>query len=100
MERVRRHNHELVLAGGALLADGWGVEPAAPPAMTGSILALPCPVEVEPTKEACDALRLRWWREHRVEAMAVAFAGRAWVRISAQIYNELADYQRLLEITR
>lgn len=99
MERVRTHNHELVLEGGALLCDAWGVTPGTPPSMTGSILTLPCPADIEPTKEACDALRKRWWREHRVEAMALAFGGRAWVRISAQVYNEVDDYRRLRDIT-
>jgi isopenicillin-N epimerase len=97
--RVRRHNHELVLAGGALLCDAWQVEPPAPPSMTGSILTLPYPGPAVPTREGCEALRQRWWREHRVEVMPIPFGGRVWVRVSAQIYNELDDFRRFAEIS-
>jgi isopenicillin-N epimerase len=34
---------------------------------------------------------------HRVEVPVIAFADRLWVRISAQIYNEIADYRRLAD---
>jgi len=95
--RVRRHNRELVLAAGSLLCAAWGVEQRVPEAMVGSILTLPSPVQVEPTLEGSMALRARLWREHRIEVMPVAVHGRTWIRISAQVYNELDDYRRLAE---
>lgn len=39
------------------------------------------------------ALRSR----HAIEVPVAYAAGRLWCRISAQIYNELADYRRLAE---
>ncbi len=98
-ERVRRHNHELVWAGGELLEEAWGGAPAAPAAMTGSILTVPHPAtDVAPTKVALDAFRARLWAEHRVEVMPIPFGGRGWIRVSAQVYNDLDDFRRLAEV--
>ena len=95
--RVRRYNRDLVLAAGDLLCQAWGVEQRVPTSMVGSILALPCPVQVEPTMQGVMGLRARLWEQHRVEVMPVTVHGRTWIRISAQVYNELDDYRRLAE---
>ena len=39
-------------------------------------------------------------REHRVTAGVMLLNDAIWIRVSAQIYNELDDYQRLSEIGR
>jgi hypothetical protein len=39
-------------------------------------------------------------KEHRIDVVIVAFSGSLWVRISAQAYNTLSDYQLLVEGVR
>jgi isopenicillin-N epimerase len=96
-DRVRRHNRDLVLEAGALLTGTWNTDQVVPESMVGSMLTLLSPVQVEPTQEGAMGLRARLWREHRVEVMPVTVQGRTWIRISAQVYNELDDYRRLAE---
>lgn len=96
-EAARRHNRDLVLAAGELLARAWGLRNRVPPDMVGSMLTLPSPVQVEPTPQATQALRTRIWHEHRIEVMPVTVEGRTWIRISAQVYNDIDDYRRLAE---
>ena len=43
------------------------------------------------------ALNARIWEKHRIEVPIFAFAGKLWVRISAQVYNELAEYEALAD---
>jgi isopenicillin-N epimerase len=44
-------------------------------------------------------LALRGWLRdaHAIEAPVVAIGGGLWVRLSAQVYNEIGDYARLAE---
>jgi isopenicillin-N epimerase len=35
------------------------------------------------------------WEQWRIDVPIVPWAGQLWVRISAQIYNTPADYERL-----
>ncbi len=97
-ERVRTYNHDLVLEGGRLCADAWGLPLPTSPELVGSILALPCPVPCSGDKEGCDALRAALWRDHRVEVMPVPAGGRPWLRVSAQVYNDLDEFRRLAQV--
>jgi isopenicillin-N epimerase len=35
------------------------------------------------------------WEQHRIEVPVMAIGPHLWLRISAQIYNDLTDYERL-----
>ncbi|WP_374442088.1 aminotransferase class V-fold PLP-dependent enzyme [Stella sp.] len=96
--RLRARNVALAAEGAATVAAAWGTEVLTPPAMAGSMALVALPFAVEPTREAARAMRTRIWHEHRVEVPVMAFGGRCHVRVSAQIYNEPADYRRLAEI--
>jgi isopenicillin-N epimerase len=80
---------------GALIADAWGVAPAAPPDMFAAMVTLPVPVAGEGTREAALRWRAKLLRERRVEVPVIPIDGRLFVRISAQVYNELSDYEAL-----
>ena len=98
-------NHALALAGRDRLCAALGLEPPAPDAMLGSMAALPLPW-IAADDAAADA-RPRRARDRgsdpgpgRCLAGArrprrTASARRVLVRISAQRYNEPADYERL-----
>ena len=102
---VMAANHDLVLAGRDRLAGVLGVDPPAPDAMLGSMAALPLPGVTD--EDAATVLGRRLLDEHRIQVpvgpwpVRAARAGgvepRFLIRISAQRYNEPADYDRLAE---
>jgi isopenicillin-N epimerase len=96
--RLRARNGALAAEGAAIVAAGWGTEVLTPPGMAGSMGLVALPFAVEPTREAARALRTKIWHEHRIEVPVMAFGGRCHVRVSAQIYNEPADYRRLAKV--
>jgi len=77
------------------IAAAWGVAPGAPLELCASMVTLPLPVDEVASAEAAARWRLKLLNENRVEVPVIAVDGRLWVRISAQVYNELADYQVL-----
>ena len=100
-------NHALALAGRDLLAVALGVEPPAPDSMLGSMAALPLPgVAVGATEAFHDALE----SEDSIQVPIIGWPVRAaldgsveprvLLRISAQRYNEPADYERLGAVLR
>ncbi|MEQ1757542.1 MAG: aminotransferase class V-fold PLP-dependent enzyme [Vicinamibacterales bacterium] len=97
VEQAWDYNHGLACEGAALLADAWRTEVPATKAETGCMatVAVPESLGSEPT----DAQRLRdaLLFDHGIEVQVHATHGRVWVRISAQVYNELDDVARLAE---
>jgi isopenicillin-N epimerase len=95
---LRRRNSELAAEVASLLRHYWRTEcgTADAAAMQGAMATIRLPSGAgEATPER--ALERRAWldREHRIEVPIVAFAGALWARVSAQAYNERADYERL-----
>jgi len=95
--KIRRHNHELVLAGRRTLCTALGIEPPAPESMIGSIASVPLPDSSGPAPTSAlyadplqDELKARFgiqipiipWPAHPKRVM----------RLSAQLYNTNAHY--------
>lgn len=78
-----------------MLAEAWGVTPGAPPAMNAAMAALPLPGDAPATAESVAQWRLRFLRESRTEVPVFNINGRHWLRISAQVYNALSDFEPL-----
>ena len=93
--RLRTRNRRLALAAARMLARAWDVELPAPAALLGSMVSLALPLPLRATAEAALALNRRLWREHRIEVPVFPLDGRLHLRISAQAYNEPADYELL-----
>jgi isopenicillin-N epimerase len=100
---LRARNRALALAGRAVVADALGVPLPCPAAMIGAMASLPVPAlpglsaPEAASAMALDALYDALFREHAIEVPVVtcpAHPGRL-VRISAQAYNEIDDYERL-----
>jgi len=95
---VRAHNHALLRQGMALIEDRWGVRARTPDSMIGSMALLPLPDGMPYSAEEAGRLKLQkdLWDHFGIEAsMSFAHEDRNWVRISAQIYNKLRDYEAL-----
>lgn len=97
VDRVRAHNHDLAWRAGHYLAERWGTAIEVSEAMVGSMVTVPLPSAVGAT--SVDTLRLRdaLLYEDHIEIQVHAWRGRPWVRLSAQIYNEMADVERLAD---
>lgn len=101
-ESLRQRNHALMREAATILGERWGTPVGAPFAMLGAMAAIGLPprgpfASLPPTLDSAAQIRARLWDTHRIEVPIVAFADRLWVRISAQIYNDLADYRRLAD---
>jgi isopenicillin-N epimerase len=86
-------NRELAAWGAALLLEELGARPSAPAAMRAAMAAVVLkdgPLEPQSAQELRRALA----DQHKIIAPVYEFAGRLWLRISAQIYNEPDDYRR------
>jgi isopenicillin-N epimerase len=99
-DEVLRHLHGLAWEAGALLADRWGTRVETPPAMAGAMITVALPAAAGSTDDDATRLRLALLLEDRIEIQLHAWRGRLWVRVSAQVYNERADVQRLADAVR
>jgi isopenicillin-N epimerase len=99
-------NRALALEGRTILNDALGLAPIAPDSMIGSMAAIRLPEAM--TEDAANAIARSLAADERIEVPLVAFpvpaarepgtAGTATLlRISAQRYNERADYERLAD---
>jgi isopenicillin-N epimerase len=91
---LRERNHELVVRARALLADALGLELPCPAELLGAMATLPLPANMS---MPAAALYETLWREHRIEAPVFEWSGRPMLRVCAQIYNDLPQYQRLAD---
>jgi isopenicillin-N epimerase len=94
---VRAYNHALAWEAAGRLAARWGTRVPVPEEMAGTMVTVPLPARAGGTEEAARSLRDALLFEDRIEVQLHAWRGSLWVRISAQVYNEIADYERLAE---
>lgn len=99
---LRARNRDLALRARDTLCDALGIAPPAPDAMIGSMAAVPahvrCPdVEADPL---IDPLQEWLWRAHAIEVPVVPWGDGRLVRVSAQAYNDPAEYARLADALR
>jgi isopenicillin-N epimerase len=97
---LRAHNRDLALAGRRLLCDALGIPEPAPPSMIGSLAAVPIAAgSPEPPASAlyCDPLQDALRERAGIEVPVLPWPAppQRLLRISAQLYNTLADYERL-----
>ena len=98
VERYRTALRDQARTAAAMLADAWGVSPGAPQDMFLGMVTLPLPVREPASVEAVARWRHTLLKEHNIEVPIHAINGRLWVRISAQVYNELSDYEALAKV--
>jgi isopenicillin-N epimerase len=97
---VRLHNQDLALRAAEMLVARFGTMAASPAEMRGSMASVALPTSLPGDIDQAKALNVKLWERHRIEVPIFAFAGRLWVRISAQVYNEMSEYEALAEALR
>lgn len=97
IERMRNHMHDLARYGGRLLQE-LGAEPVAPDAAFASMRAFVLHQPRTAAQADADTLMHNLWADHRIQIAAGEFNGKLLLRISAQIYNERRDFERLAEV--
>lgn len=95
-EALMRRNAALAREGAAVMAARLGTRIGAPAAMCGAMASIRLPYDGPPTREASLELRARLI-DRRTDAPVHPTAEGLWLRISAQAYNELSDYEELAE---
>jgi len=91
------HNPSLARNGARFLADRWGTVFDTPEGLVGTMATVALPEALGTTAEAAQRLRDALLFEDRIEVQMHAFRGRIQARISAQIYNDMTDVERLGE---
>ncbi len=106
-DEVRRRNHELALAGRKLLNEMLGAEAAQPEEMIGSLATVRLPdrreAEDGQATKYHDPLQDRLIARHSIQVPIIPFKGSLgeggartrYVRISAQLYNTIEQYEYL-----
>jgi isopenicillin-N epimerase len=90
-------NAALAAEATALLARRLGTEAGPSGALAGSMGVVRLPLTGEASPARALALRERLL-EARCDAPVHALDGALWLRLSAQAYNEIADYERLAQV--
>ncbi|GIH06047.1 aminotransferase class V [Rhizocola hellebori] len=96
---VQRHNEELAAYGQRVIGQALGLLPQQlpDPGPGVSMRIIPLPEGLAVDQEGIIALRQRIADELRCEVTLNLFRGQTYLRVSAQIYNSEADYDRLAD---
>ncbi|HEV8129255.1 MAG TPA: aminotransferase class V-fold PLP-dependent enzyme [Candidatus Eisenbacteria bacterium] len=94
---VREYNHRLAWHAGTRLAERWGTRLPVSKEMVGTMVTLPMPERLGATPDAAASVRDRLLVDHRIEVQVHAWRESLWVRVSAQVYNDEEDIERLAE---
>jgi isopenicillin-N epimerase len=95
---LRAHNAALARDAGAMLIEAWDSEAAAAPEFCGSMVSVRLPRGAGGDREAARRLAARLNEHHGITAGIMVLDGGLWIRVSAQIYNEIGDYRRLAAV--
>ncbi len=87
--------HRLALDAATMLTERWGTSFEVPASMVGAMVTVPLPQELGSTDADATRVRLALLVEDRIEIQLHAWQGRLWVRVSAQVYNDRSDIERL-----
>jgi len=96
---LRAHNHDLVVRGRTLLLDALEIPAPCPESMLGSLASIPLPdgtgTEISPL--GLDPLHTALFEQEAIEVPVMPWPRppHRLVRISAQAYNDMGQYERL-----
>jgi isopenicillin-N epimerase len=102
---VMRRNHDLALAARRILCDALAIDPPAPEQMIGTLVSVPIrDAQVARVRDTfhLDPLQERLLAEHSIEVPVISWPRwpRRLVRVSAQLYNSIPQYEKLASALR
>ena len=99
VDAVCAHNAALAAYGQRVVGAALGVAPAdqPDPGEPAAMRILPLPAGLATTVTEAIALRQHIADKLATEVAVMAWGGRGWLRLSAQVYNRADDYDRLAE---
>ena len=95
LDAILEHNHALAWKGAHLLAERWGISFDLPEALVGTMATLTLPAAFGSTAEDATKLRDELLFDEKIEVAVHSWRGRVQMRVAAQIYNDLDDYEKL-----
>jgi len=95
IDAVQAYDHTLAWRAGEILRERWGVPVVQDEAQIGTMITVPLPERAGTSPAAGARLRDALLFEDRIEIQLHPFRERLWVRVSAQIYNDETDVERL-----
>ena len=96
VEKIDEHNRRVLDGAATMLKDHWNTEPVVPVEMFCPYMRLVrLPLKEQLTRPECDALTLKISQELKIETVIVSPGDSTYLRLSAFIYNEPADYEKL-----
>jgi isopenicillin-N epimerase len=100
-DNVMKHNHQMATWAHQMLLERWDREPISPidGSLLGSLATVPLPdrlAKLEGPDQA--ALAQRLYDEFQIEVPLVYWNGHGMLRVACQVYNTLAEYERLAEV--
>lgn len=100
LDDIRHYMHTLAWTGAHRLAERWGTSFDTPEGLIGTMATVPLPPEMGRTRDEALALRAALLYEDQIEVQLHAYREQLHVRVSAQIYNDMTDIDRLAEAVR
>jgi isopenicillin-N epimerase len=97
-QTVRAHNNALAREAGEILRDAWDSEIAAAPAYGAAMASVRLPDTKGADRALTREIARRLTERHGITVNVMALDDSLWVRVSAQVYNEIDEYRPLAEI--
>ncbi|MDO4586133.1 MAG: aminotransferase class V-fold PLP-dependent enzyme [Planctomycetia bacterium] len=106
LEKLAQHNHDLIIAARRLLCQRLDSEPVCPESMLTSLAAIALPDEKEPPRlkffhaaSALHPIHVRLLEEFKIEVPVFNWTAypKLTLRIAAQLYNDLSQYEKLAD---
>ena len=97
LDDIRQYNHHLAWTGAHRLAERWGTEVETPEPLIGTMAMVTLPPGAGTSRDAAIAMRDHLLFDEGIEVHMHAYRGQVRTRISAQIYNDMTDVDRLAD---
>jgi len=94
---VRAYGHSLAGQAAQALVERWGSPFVPDPSWFASMVTVPLPDRAGSTPAEAARLRDALLFEDKIEVQVHAGHGRLWVRVCAQVYNDMSDVTRLAD---
>jgi isopenicillin-N epimerase len=95
VDEVRSWNHDLAWQGGRWLSRAWDTRLGVAEAQTGTMITVPLPAGCGSSRDDAGRLRDALLDDDGIEVQLHACDGRLYARLSAQVYNDMTDVERL-----